>query len=195
MSVEIIGRIGAKTYSMSVDSEGRLQGIVSAESENRHINLHSGKAWSIDLDSALANAGTYIAWFQNTSQAFYHLTDMRSHCQDAASIIDIDEVSVGTIGNNTSFLPSQIASKHVGTSTAPTGNMDSATTATGLTGLTKLANLYHAGSLDDQSSHFKTVSNIIIPPGTSVAIKILTANATNGVSITWSLVEVAHEIS
>ena len=195
MAVEIVGRIGAKTYAFAVDSQGRGQVLASADPEDRHINQHSGKVWSVDLDGVTANAGTYIAWFQNTSTEFYHLTDQRAHCLDAASILDIDEVTVGTIGNNTTFLPNAVASRKIGTSSGPTGNMAHATSATGLTGLTKVATIFHAGSLDNQSSHLRTSSNIIIPPGTAMAVKVLTANATLGLKITWSLVEVDHEVS
>jgi len=193
MAMEIIGRIGAKAYALSVDSQGRASVAASSEAEDRHINQHNGKVWSIDLDGAVANAGTYVAWFQNTSQAQYHMTDMRAHCLDAASMLDVDEVTVATIGNQTPFLPSQVASRNIGNSTVPSGNMDYATTATGLTGLTKIANIFHAGSLDNQSSHLSTSSNIIIPPGGALAIKVITANATNGVTFTWSMVEVEHE--
>lgn len=194
MAQEIIGRVGAKMYAWSIDSQGRGHIAASSESEDRHINQVSGKVWSIDLDGAVANAGTYVAWFQNTSQVFYHMTDMRAHCLDAASILDIDEVTVGTIGNNTAFLPAQVASRNVGNSTVPTGSMDYATDATGLTGLTKVANLFHAGNLDNKSSHLATTSNIIIPPGGALAVNVITANATGGVTFTWSMVEVSHEI-
>lgn len=193
MGQEIIGRTGAQMNAFSVDSQGRGQVLAASESEDRHINQLSGKVWSIDLDGATANAGAYVAWFQNTSQVFYHMTDMRSHCLDAASILDIDEVTVSEIGNEIAFLPSQVASRNVGNSTVPLGNMDYAATASGLTGLTKIANMFHAGSLDNKSSHLSTSSNIIIPPGGALAVKVLTANATGGVKITWSVVEVSHE--
>lgn len=190
---EIFGRKGARRFAMSVDSQGRAEVFASSEAEDRHINQLTGKVWSIDLDSVAANAGTYIAWFQNTSQVNYHMTDMRAHCKDGASLLDIDEVTVGTIGNNTAFLPNAVASRSIGNSAVPVGNMDHAASATGLTGLTKVANLFHAGSLDNQSSHLSTSSNIIIPPGAALAVKVITANATNGVTITWSMVEVTHE--
>jgi len=193
MSMEIIGRVGSTFYALKVDSQGRASVAAASESEDRHINQVSGKVWSIDLDGVLANAGTYIAWFQNTSQVQYHMTDMRVHCLDAASILDLDEVTVSTIGNETAFLPGAVASRNIGNSTVPIGNMDHAASATGLTGLTKVANLFHAGSLDNQSSHLSTTSNIIIPPGAALAVKVITANATNGVTITWSMVEVEHE--
>ena len=193
MAMEILGRVGAKSYTLAVDSQGRASVAASSEAEDRHINQHNGKVWSIDLDGAVANAGTYVAWFQNTSQVHYHMTDMRAHCLDAASILDIDEVTVGTIGNQSPFLPSQVASRNVGNSTVPTGNMDFAATASGLTGLTKVANLFHAGNLDNKSSHLSTSSNIIIPPGAALGVKVITANATLGVTFTWSMVEVEHE--
>ena len=189
---------GVIPYKMKVDSEGRGIVAASVQAEDRHINQHNGKVWSVDLDEIDTNASTkatplYVAYFQNTSDFHYHMTDMRAHCHDNAGMIDVDEVTVGTIGNNTSFLPNQVASRNVGTSSSPTGNMASATSATGLTGLTKVANLFHAGSLDNKSSHLRTTSNVIIPPGTSVAIAVRALNATNGVSFTWSLVEVSHE--
>jgi len=193
MAQEITGRTGAQMNAWAVDSQGRGQILAASESEDRHINQISGKVWSIDLDGATANAGTYVAWFQNTSQVFYHMTDMRAHCLDAASILDIDEVTVGTIGNESPFLPSQVASRNIGNSAVPVGNMDFAATATGLTGLTKVANIFHAGNLDNKSSHLSTSSNIVIPPGAALAINVITANATNGVTFTWSMVEVVHE--
>jgi len=193
MAQEITGRTGAQMNAWAVDSQGRGQILAASESEDRHINQISGKVWSIDLDGAVANAGTYVAWFQNTSQVFYHMTDMRAHCLDAASILDVDEVTVGTIGNETAFLPSQVASRNIGNSAVPVGNMDYAATATGLTGLTKVANIFHAGNLDNKSSHLSTSSNIVIPPGAALAIKVITANATNGITFTWSMVEVVHE--
>lgn len=193
MAIEIIGRVGAKAYALSVDSLGRMQALVAAESEDRRINELNGKVWSIDMDSVTGNAGVYVAWFQNTSQEFYHLTNMRSHCQDAASIIDIDSVSVGTIGNNTAFLPASVTSRKIGNSSMPVGNMDFTASSTGLTGLTKLSNLFHAGDLDDRSSHLKISSSLIMPPGSALAVKLITANATNGLTITWSLVEVLNE--
>lgn len=193
MALEIIGRICGPFNPWAIDSQGRGLILAHSESEDRHINQLNGKVWSIDLDGAVANAGTYVAWFQNTSQVFYHMTDMRAHCLDAASILDIDEVTVGTIGNQTAFLPSQVASRNIGNSSVPIGNMDYATSATGLTGLTKVATIFHAGSLDNQSSHLRTTSNIIIPPGAALAVKAITANATNGITFTWSMVEVAHE--
>jgi len=70
MAFGIVGRIGAKIYAMAVDSQGRAQIFSSSESEDRHVNQHNGKVWSIDLDGVAANAGTYVAWFQNTSQCF-----------------------------------------------------------------------------------------------------------------------------
>lgn len=191
--MEIFGRIGSKISPMQVDSQGRAQVFAASESEDRHINQHTGKVWSIDLDGVLINAGAYIAWFQNTGIETYHLTDMRNHCLDAASIIDIDQVAVGTIGNNTAFLPAAVGSRNIGTTATPTGNMDRATSATGLTGLTKVKNMFHAGSLDNKSSHLSTSSNIIVPPGAALAVKVITANAANGLKITWSLVAVEHE--
>lgn len=193
MGLEIIGRIGAKMFAMAVDSQGRAQVLAAAESEDRHINQISGKVWSVDIDGVVANAGTYIAYFENTDNVNYHLTDMRAHAMDAVTLIDIDEVSANTVGNGTAFTDAQITERNTGKTVAPEGNMALASSATGLTGLTKVGNLFHAGSLDVKSTHLSTSSNIIISPGGVIAIKILTANATNGMSITFSFVEVTHE--
>ena len=184
---------GVIGYRAKVDSQGRVVVSASVEAEDRHININNGKVWSADIDGVLINAGAYIAYFKNTSQVNYHMTDMRAHCLDAASIIDVDEVTVSTIGNNTAFLPSNVASRNIGISANPIGDMAYATSATGLTGLTKVANLFHAGSLDNKTSHLATTSNIIVPPGAAVAVKVRTANATAGLVVTWSLVEVSTE--
>ena len=183
-------------FEAQVDDEGRLRTFSVVEAEDRHINKETGKVWSIDLDSVLTNASTkatplYIAWFQNTSNVNYHMTDMRVHCADLAGIVDLDEVTVGTIGNQTAFLPAAVNSRRIGTAVNPTGEMDYATTATGLTGLTKVANILHAGSLDVKSSKIGITSNVIIPPGQALAVGVRALNATLGVTITWSMVEVA----
>ena len=179
---------------MKVDSQGRGVVIAATETEQHHINATNGKVWSIDLEGAVANAGTYIAYFQNTSQVAYHMSNMRAHCLDAASMLDIDVVSVGTVGNATSFLPSQVASRNIGTTAVPTGDMAYATDATGLTGLTKVTNMFHAGDVEYKSSHLVTTSHVIIPPGAAMAINVITANATNGVYFTWTLIEVSTEV-
>lgn len=193
-----VSSAGVVPYRMLVDSQGRGVVVASTESEDRHINVKSGKVWSADLDSIATNASTkatplYIAYFVNTSSVNYHMTDMRAHCGDLASIIDVDEVTVGTVGNATNFLPAAVASRNIGVSTNPTGTMAYATSATGLTGVTKVANIFHAGSLDNKTSHLSTTSNIIIPPGSALGVAVRGLNATAGVTITWSLVEVAPE--
>ena len=184
-----------KGFIAQVDDENRLRTFSVIEAEDRHINKETGKVWTADLDSILTNASTkatplYVAWFQNTSNVNYHMTDMRAHLGDNAGIIDIDEVTVGAIGNNTAFVPASIASRKIGESVNPVGNMDFSSDATGLTGLTKVANIFHAGDLEAKSSHLRTTSNIIIPPGQALAVAVRALNATLGVTITWSLVEV-----
>jgi hypothetical protein len=177
-------------FQAQVDNEKRLRTFSVIEAEDRHINKESGKVWSADIDEVAINVDVYIAYFQNTSTVNYHMTDMRAHCLDAASIIDIDEVSIGTVGGQTAFQPDAVASRKIGESVSPTGDMAFATAVTGITGLTKVANIFHAGSLDNKSSHLRTTSNIIIPPGGALGVLLRTANATNGVTITWSLAEV-----
>lgn len=186
---------GVIPYKMKVDSQGRGVVFAATETEQHHINSSNGKVWSIDLEGAVANAGTYVAYFQNTSQVNYHLTNMRAHCLDAASMLDIDVVTVGTVGNDTSFLPAQVSSRNVGATVTPTGNMAYATDATGLTGLTKVSNLFHAGDVEYKSSHLSTESHIIVPPGAALAINVVTANAANGIYFTWTLVEVTTEVA
>lgn len=173
-----------------IDDENRLRTFAVTESEDRHINKETGKVWSVDLDEVAINADVYLAYFQNNSTVNYHMTDMRVHCSDAASIVDIDEVTVGTVGGHTAFATTAVASRNIGISVAPVGDMAYASAVTGITGLTKAKNVFHAGSLDNKSSHLSTTSNIVIPPGGALAVLLRTANATGGVTITWSLAEV-----
>lgn len=187
----MIIRDGVTSVAAGVDDESRLLTFSVIEEEDRHINKHNGKVWSADMDGVAINAGAYVAWFQNTSSVNYHMTDMRVHCLDAVSIIDMDIVTVSTIGNATAFAPTDVASRNLGVSDDPSGSMHYASSVTGLTGLTKVANLFHAGSLDNKTSHLKTSSNIIIPPSGALAVKVITANASLGIVATWSLVEVS----
>lgn len=178
-------------YVAQVDEENRVRTFAVTETEDRHINKETGKVWSVDLDEVTINADVYLAYFQNNSTVNYHMTDMRAHCNDAASVIDIDEVTVGTVGGHTAFATTAVVSRNLGLAVAPVGDMAYASAATGITGLTKTKNIFHAGSLDNKTSHLATTSNIVIPPGAALAVLLRTANATNGATITWSLVEVA----
>jgi len=185
----IEGNDGAKIHRVSVDDEGRLFTFAVSENEDRHINQKNGKVWSAVINGVAIDAGQYIAYFKNTGTANYHLTDIRAHMQFAASMYTVEFVS-GTVGGGTSLLPAEITSRNLGSSTDPIGTMEYATAATGLTGLTSEGVLFYAGSLDNKSSHLRTSSNIIIPPGTAIAIKVITANAAPGVTMTGSFVEV-----
>lgn len=190
MALEIIGRIGAKIYAMAVDSEGRASVFAHAESEDRHINQISGKMWSANYEAVLANAGVYALYLKNTGSVHIHITDVRNHARDAATEIHIEGVT-GTVGGGTAI--TDIASRNIGNSVTPTMTFEDADAATGLTGLTANGTIFKTGSLDNQTSHLRTTSNIIVGPGAAVAWKIITANATNGISGTLSIVEVEHE--
>jgi len=48
MTMEIIGRTGAKTYAWAMDSQGRGQIAASSDTEDRHINKGRGKVWYIE---------------------------------------------------------------------------------------------------------------------------------------------------
>lgn len=190
MALEIIGRIGAKIYAMAVDSEGRASVFAHAESEDRHINQTSGKVWSINYEAVLANAGTYALYIKNTGSKHIHITDVRNHARDVATELHWEGVT-GTVGGGTAL--SDISSRNIGNSVELEATAEDANAATGLTGLTSTGVAFKSGSLDNQSTHLRTTSNIILKPGTSVALKVITANATNGISGTVSIVEIEHE--
>lgn len=190
MALEIIGRIGAKIYALAVDSQGRASVAAASESEDRHINQTSGKVWSINYEALAVNASVYGIYIQNNSTTHYHITDVRNHARDAATELHVDFVT-GTVGGGTAL--TDVISRNAGASTSPTATIHDADAATGLTGLTRAGAFFKAGSLDNQTSHLITSSNIILGPGKACAVKFLTANATNGVSGTISMVEVEHE--
>jgi len=190
MSLEIIGRVGAKTYAMAVDSQGRASVSAASEPEDRHINQTSGKVWSVNYTALAVNAGVYGLYVKNTGTKHLHITDLRNHCRDAASEIEVDYVSgtaAGTAATDTTI------SRNAGTDATPSADIFETSAATGITGLTDEGRFFSAGSLDSQTTHLSTSSNIIIGPGTACAVKWVTANATNGVTGTLSIVEVEHE--
>ncbi len=190
MALEIIGRIGAKIYAMAVDSEGRASVFAHAESEDRHINQVSGKVWSVNYEAVTADAGVFALYFKNTGSTHLHITDVRNHCRDAASELHWEGVT-GTVGGGTAL--TDISSRNIGNSVALAATAEDADASTGLTGLSSTGVVFKSGSLDNKTSHLRTTSNLILGPGTAVALKVITANATNGISGTVSVVEIEHE--
>ena len=154
-----------------VDTEGRLRGFSVTEAEDKHINTHSGRVWSIPFTVTPVGAGDYFFYFKNTSTEDYNITDIRI---DAASA---DVVGIHWVTGTPSFTASTSLtaySRNSGVTITPTATIESDTDTTGLA---DGGELYFLTCEANKLSHLRSTANIIITPGSAVALKAATGTA------------------
>ena len=171
-----------------VDSEGRLNVFAATEGEDRHVNQTSGKVWSVPFTLTTTGANAYAAYIKNTGTKNLHVTDVRIVNTGTASAIDIDYVS-GTAATTTAITA---ISRNLANPVIPAADMFGASAGTGITGLTDEGLLFPKYSKANDEMHLRTTSNIIIPPGQAMAIKVVTSGAilTGSISVAEINVEV-----
>ncbi len=164
-----------------VDSEGRLSIFASQEGEDRHINQTSGKVWSVPFVITTTGANAYVFHMKNTGTKNLHVTDIRMVNTGTASAVDIDAVT-GIAAGTTDVIP---VSRNIGNPVIMAADNHVASAGTGITGLTDAGLLFPKYSKANDEIHLKTSSNIILPPGQAIAIKVVTSGAilTGSVSV------------
>lgn len=177
---------GVKKSGLIIDDDGRANVLASTQPEDRIVNKKNGKVWSVNFEAIAANATVLFAYVKNTGNTALYCTDIRCIARDANTVLWVQKVT-GTVGGGTTI--TDITSRSLGATVAPSITAETATAATGLTGLTKTGNLFPISGKQDDMGHLRTTSNIIITPGSAIALYTLIANATNGIHGTFSLVE------
>jgi len=165
-----------------VDNEGRLSTLSVTEATDRHSNKHTGAVWSIPFAVTPVGAGDYFLYISNTSTVDYYITDIRI---DAASAEVVGVHKVTGTPSFTSGTDITAISRNFGSNTAPTATIKSDTDTTGLT---DGGEMFFLTCEANKLSHLRTTSNIIIVPGSSLALKATTGGvAVKGmVSLTGS---------
>jgi len=149
-----------------VDTEGRLSVFSVSEEEDKHVNKHRGKVWSCPFTVTPTGAGDYFFYLKNTGTEDYFITDVRI---DAASaeVIGVHVVT-GTASAGTTITP---VNRNLGTTVSPDATIEYSVDTTGLT---DAGEVFFLTCEANKLSHLRTTSNIIITPGSSIALKATT---------------------
>jgi len=160
-----------KGFEAFVDSEGRLSVSAVTEAEDKHINKENGNVWSIPFTVTPVGVNDYFFYFKNTGTVNYYLTDVRV---DAASA---DVIGVHWVTGTPSYTADSDLvgySRNAATTSEPVAVMKSDTDTTGLT---DAGELYFLTCEANKLAHLKSSSNIVITPGSAIALKAGTGTA------------------
>ena len=162
-----------KAYSAAVDSENRLATTSVSEPLDHHINVESGKVWSVPFENIInAGADDYIIYIKNTGTNDLYVTDFRIACS-AATQIEIHGVT-GTAGGSPTSITA--VSRTIGSAAAPSADLYSDPDITGLTTAGTL--FYMHAAVANTLYHLGTTSNIIIPKSKAIAVLVETTTIT-----------------
>lgn len=147
-----------------VDNEGRLLTFSVSEAEDKHVNKHVGKVWSLPFTVTPAAAGDYFFYLKNTGTEDYLITDIRVDAA-AAEVIGVHIVS----GTPTYVTGTDITSvnRNLSANIEPTATIKF---DTDITGMTDEGELYFLTCEANSLAHLRSSSNIIITPGSSIAL-------------------------
>ena len=159
-------------YEAAVNSEGQVSTFSVVEAEDKHINKHIGKTWSVPFTVTPVGAGDYFFYFKNTSTENYLVTDIRV---DAASADVVGVHWVSGTPTYTSDTDLTAYSRNSGVTLVPTATMKSDTDTTGLV---DGGELYFLTCEANSLSHLRSSSNIIVTPGAAFALRATTGTAT-----------------
>lgn len=157
-----------KGYEAAVDSEGRLQAFSVVEAQDKHVNIHTGKVWSFPFTTTPVGAGDYFFYFKNTSSEDYLLTDIRIDAA-TAEVVGLHKVTgtaVFTAGGDITPV-----NRNLGSALTPTAT---AKYDTDTTGLADGGEIYFLTCEANSLSHLRASSNVVITPGSSIALKATT---------------------
>lgn len=169
MSEIILDRTG-KGYTAKVDSENRLEVFATTEPEDKHINKE-GNVFSIHFTVTPVGANDYFFYYKNTGEEQVYITDIRIS-SSAATNITVEHVSgTPSYTSDTDLTPTN---RNLGSSKVLTATIKSDTDTTGLTSEGVIFNI--ECPVADTLYHLRTSSNIIIPQGSSIALKRVAAS-------------------
>lgn len=163
-----------------VDSENRLFAKAVTELQDHHINVVSGKVWSIPFEGLNpAGADDYVVYIKNNGSKDLGITDIRIMADTAATQVEIHAVS-GTASGGSDITP---VSRTVGSSASPTATIQSGTDITGLTNDGVL--FFIQCAVANTEYQLRTSSNVLIPKGKAIGLLVETgtANVTGVISL------------
>jgi len=155
---------GGLGYEAVVDSEGRVSTFSVVEAEDKHVNKHKGKVWSLPFTVTPVGAGDYFFYLKNTGTAELLITDIRIDAA-TAEVVTFNIVSGTPVyTSKTDITPTN---RNLSSAINPdvTVNFD-----TNTTGLTDEGELYFLTCEANSLSHVRMSSNVILTPGGSISL-------------------------
>jgi len=153
-------------FGMVVSGEGRAQVDAVIETGDRHINIEHQKVWSLPFEAIdPVAADDYFLYIKNTGITNLAITDFRLE----SSVIGTVEVHYVTgVPSYTADVDITPVNRYIGSAIIPTAIIKTDTNTTGLVdgGILFWINC----DVADKTKHESTSSNIVIPPGQSVAL-------------------------
>lgn len=155
--------------SVKVDSENRISTFSTVEPEDKHINKE-GNVFSVHFTVTPVGANDYFFYYKNTGTETIYITDVRISSTVATNITVEHVTGTPTFTSGTDLTPTN---RNLGSSKVLTATIKSDTDTTGLTSKGILFNV--ECPVADTLYHLRTSSNIIIPQGSSIALKRVAA--------------------
>lgn len=156
----------------------QLDAYSSTEQYDRTYNKLYGQCWSVESNTTPVGANDFIFYFKNTGSESYCLTDVRASAA-GASTLTINKVSgTPTFAAGADLTP---VSRNLGSSATMTATIKEDTNTTGLTDEGTL--FFLECDTANKLYHLSTSSNVIIPPGTAMAVQ---TDGTTAVRCLWS---------
>lgn len=150
------------------------------EPEDRFANKQ-GKTWTIRSNTTPVGASDYIFYFKNIGTKTYAVTDIRAFSSGASKLLVEGVEGTPTFTAGVDLTP---VARNLGSSEPVTATIKEDTNTTGLTTKGVLFTIPCEASIE---KHLRTTSNIIIPPGTAIAMK---TEGTTAVDCIWSFTEI-----
>lgn len=169
---------GGNNGDVKVNADQYMNTFSIVEAEDK-FNARSGNTWSVTQSTTPVGANDYIFYFKNTSNNItYVITDIRATAA-AATLLSIDSVSgTPTFAAGADLTP---VNRNLGASATMSATIKEDTNTTGLTDNGRLYPIQVEAA--NKLAHLRSSSNIIIPPGQSVAME---SSAATAVVSTWS---------
>jgi len=160
--IENGGHDGA--FKLKISAAGSAKVDAATETEDRHININHKKVWSLPFEGIdPTGADDYFLRVTNTGSTNLAVTDFRLE-STVSGTVEVHSVS-GSASAGTTLTP---VNRHIGASESPSATIETGVDITGLTAIGVLfwINLYTA----NKEEHESTSSNIVIPPGQTMAL-------------------------
>lgn len=158
-------------FEAEVDDHGRLMTFSVTEAEDKHVNKHTGKVWSLPFTTTPVGPSDAFFYLKNTGAVNLFITDIRVDVA-AAEVVTVNKVTgtpTFTSGGDITAI-----SRNLGAALEPDATIKYDTNTTGLV---DAGELFFLTCEANKLSHLRTSSNILVTPGSAIALYATTGAA------------------